>query len=68
MKQNNSQAIASLQMLMALRLDEKNRLERIIANENESAANKSIARARLTELERDDVADLAELRRLKGLG
>lgn len=52
-------------MLIALRLDEKNRLEEIIAKEEESAADKSIARARLAELERDDVADWAEIGRLK---
>jgi hypothetical protein len=65
MTHNNAQAIANIQMLKALRLDERNRLEKIIANDYESSANKSIARARLTELERHDVADLAELERLK---
>jgi anti-sigma-K factor RskA len=65
MKQKNIKAIANLQMLIALRLDEKNRLEKIIANEDESAADKSITRARLAALERDDAADLAELVRLK---
>lgn len=65
MKQKNAQAITNLQMLIALRLDERNRLEKTIANDNESEANKSIARARLVELEWDDVADLAELERLR---
>ena len=59
------QAITNLQMLIALRLDERNRLEKFIVNDNELEANKSIARARLVELERDDVADLAELERLR---
>ena len=65
MKQKNGQAITNLQMLIALRLDERIRLEKIIVNDNELEANKSIARARLVELERDDVADLAELERLR---
>lgn len=65
MKMKNAKAIANLQMLIAMRLDEKNRLEKIIANEDESAADKSIARARLAALERDDAVDLTELVRLK---
>jgi hypothetical protein len=68
MTQKNAQAIANLQMLIALRLDEKNRLEKIIASEDESGADKSIARAKLAELEWDDADDLAELERLKGIG
>jgi hypothetical protein len=65
MKQNNARAIANLQMLIALRLDEKNDLEKMIADDFESPAHKSFARARLAELERDDASDLAELERLK---
>jgi hypothetical protein len=65
MTHNNTQAIANIQMLKALRLDKKNHLEKIIASDYESEADKSIARARLTELEREDVADWAELERLK---
>ena len=65
MKQKNAQAIANLQMLIALRLDKKNHLEKIIANDYESAIDKNIARARLAELERDDAADRAELEKLK---
>ncbi len=65
MKQNNAHAIRNLQMLIALRLDEKAELEKIIADDYESAAQKSFARARLAELERDDASDLAELERLK---
>jgi hypothetical protein len=65
MKQKNAQAIANLQMLMALRLDERNRLTKIIASNDESTASKSIARARLAKLEQDDTADLAALERLK---
>ncbi len=65
MKQKNDQAIAILQMLITVRLDEKRRLEKIIADDYGSGADKSIARAKLAELERDDVADLAELERLK---
>jgi hypothetical protein len=63
--QRNSQKIANLQMLIAMRLDEKNRLPKVIASDIESAANKSIARARLAELERDGAADLAALEKLK---
>jgi hypothetical protein len=35
MKQKNAQAIANLQMLIALRLDKKNHLEKIIANDQQ---------------------------------
>jgi hypothetical protein len=65
MKQNNAHAIRNLQMLIALRLDEKADLKKIIADDYESAAQKSFARARLAELERDDASDLADLERLK---
>jgi hypothetical protein len=65
MKQKNTKAIANLQTLMALRLDEENRLLKIIASVNESAVNKSFARARFSELARDDVADLTALEKLK---
>lgn len=65
MKQNKGHAIRNLQMLIALRLYEKNLLEKIIADDYESPPQKSFARARLAELERDDTSDLAELERLK---
>jgi hypothetical protein len=65
MKQNKTHAIANLQMLIALRLDEKNDLAKMIADDYESPARKSFARARLAELELDDASDLAELERLK---
>jgi hypothetical protein len=64
MKQNNAQAITNLQMLIAWRLQEKDNLEKVIANDYESTARKSFARARLAELERDDDADWAEVERL----
>jgi len=64
MKQNNAQAITNLQMLIAWRLQEKDNLEKVIANDYESTARKSVARARLAELERDDDADWAEVERL----
>ena len=43
MNPKNTQAIANLQMLIAFRRDEKDLLEKIIANDYESGADKSIA-------------------------
>jgi hypothetical protein len=61
----NARAIANLELLIALRSDEKHRLETIIANEIESASAKSFARERLAELQGEDEADEKELGRLR---
>ena len=65
MANQNARAIANLELLMALRSDEKHRLERIIASDMESAHAKSFARERLEELQRDNEADEKELERLR---
>jgi len=57
MNDEKPQAIANIQMLMALRQDEEDRLCKIIASDGEAAASKSVARLRLAELQRDDAAD-----------
>ncbi len=58
-------AIANLELLMALRSNEKQRLERIITSDMESAHAKSFARERLEKLQRDNGADEKELEKLR---
>jgi hypothetical protein len=62
---NDAQAIANLQLMMALRLDEANRLEKIIASEYESSRIKSFARARLANLREAMEADKKTLEQLR---
>lgn len=61
----HARAIANLELIIALRSDEKHRLEAIIASEFESAYAKSFARERLAELQGEDEGDQKELERLR---
>jgi hypothetical protein len=65
MDPNDAQAIANIQLMMALRLDKANRLEKIIASAYNSPHRKSLARERLAKLRQALEADKNELERIK---
>jgi DNA-directed RNA polymerase subunit H (RpoH/RPB5) len=65
MNTNDAQAIANIQLIIALRLDEANRLEKIIASEYVPSHRKNLARERLAKLLQAMEADKNELDRIK---
>ena len=65
MTSKNTQAISNVKLLLALRMHEKNRLEKAIANQEMPIPALMSARHRLADLRRYDESDMRALERLR---
>jgi hypothetical protein len=65
MTSNNTQAISNVILLLALRMREKNRLEKTIADQEMATPALMSARHRLADLRRYDESDMRALEKLR---